>query len=329
MNRKVLGAIARMGQEAKGNTGDEVLENAGCGYTVNIEPLYTKAGRPIRSKFCRVFRTDNDDTLGVVGKSYVPVQNITCVDIIHQLVNEHELDYHMVGTVGHGEEFFISAKLPEHLTIKGWDDIEQYIYIFNSHDGSGAFRCVIANKIIGCQNMYGMMLSDYKRANVNPKSLGIRHSAKFEDRLVDLLEMIKIGSRLNKEWVNDAEQLMQVEMEMADRIEFYLDTFGIKQNEELVSATNPYGLTTRGNNTVDVLLEIEKDPTNNYGSEDNAFKCFNTITYYLDHHWTYDRKGEKQNDKRVESAMFGSGARMKGKAWNNLVNKHLENGMVQ
>ena len=39
-----------------------------------------------------------------------------------------------------------------------------HIYIFNTHDGSGAFRCVIANKIIGCENMYGMMLSDYKRA---------------------------------------------------------------------------------------------------------------------------------------------------------------------
>ena len=102
-----------MGQTAIGNTGDEVLENAGVVIPVDIEPLYTKKGRAIRSKFRRVFRTDNDDTLGVVSKSYLPVQNITCVDIIHQLVNEHELDWYMVGTVGHGEEFFISAKLPE------------------------------------------------------------------------------------------------------------------------------------------------------------------------------------------------------------------------
>ena len=57
--------------------------------------------------------------------------------------------------------------------------------------------------------------------------------------------------------------------------------------------------------------------------KDNCFKAFNTVTYYLDHQWTYDCKGEKQNDKRVESAMFGSGARMKAKAWNNLVTNHF------
>ena len=69
--------------------------------------------------------------------------------------------------------------------------------------------------------------------------------------------MIKIGDKLNDEWVDNAEQLMQVEMKMADSNRLPRYTFGIKQNEELVSATNPYGLITRGNNTIDVLLEIE------------------------------------------------------------------------
>jgi len=326
--RQVLGAISRMGQEAIGTNAEEVLDNAKCLYEVDIEPIYTKTGKAIRSKFCRVFRKDNDDTLGVVSKSYRPVQNMTAVQVIEQLVDMQELDWHRVGMVGHGEKFFISAKLPETLQVKGWDSLEQYIYIFNTHDGSGGFRVILSNMVIGCQNQYQSMLADYQRAGIDHKKMTLRHSHKFEDRLADLVELIQIGSRLNHQWVEDAEGLMEVEIEMADRIEFYLDTFGIKQNEKLVSATNPYGLTTRGNNTVDVLLEIEKHPTNNHGTDDNAFKMFNTITYYLDHHWTFDRKGEKQNDKRVESAIIGSGARMKSKAWNNLVTTHL-NGMVQ
>ncbi len=42
---------------------------------------------------------------------------------------------------------------------------------------------------------------------------------------------------------------------------------------------------------------------------------FNTVTEYLDTKWVYDRKGEKVNEKRVESSLLGTGMRMKDKAW--------------
>jgi hypothetical protein len=42
---------------------------------------------------------------------------------------------------------------------------------------------------------------------------------------------------------------------------------------------------------------------------------FNAFTEYLDTKWVYDRKGEKVNQKRVESALLGTGMRMKDRAW--------------
>jgi len=109
-----------------------------------------------------------------------------------------------------------------------------------------------------------------------------------------------------------------------DRVQFYLDTFGIKQNDELKNENNRLGLTTRGQNTLDKLLEIEAHPTNNHnGNGGTAFAAFNTASFYVDHEWTYDRKGEKSNDKRVESAIIGTGSRMKAKAWESLVGEYL------
>jgi phage/plasmid-like protein (TIGR03299 family) len=323
--RNMMGAIARFGKEAIGTTAEEVLHNAGLDFEVKIEPLYTSSGKVVRSKFNRVFRTDNDDTLGVVGKTYVPMQNDRLLEIANEVVAKGDIDWHRIGMVGAGEKLFASFKLPEGFTIAGWDDIDQYIYLCNTHDGSGGIRVIPSNLVIGCSNQYSHLLASIKRAGIDPKLLSIRHSGKQEDRVADLVAALRVVDQLNQQFVLDAQELIQVEMSQDDRVSFYLDTFGIKQNEELVEAgTNPLGLTTRGNNTLDKLLEIEAHPTNNHnGNGGSAFAAFNTATYYLDHEWTFDRAGEKSNDKRVESAIMGTGARMKSKAWESLVGEYL------
>ena len=88
----MMGAIARFGKEAQGTTAEEVLQNAGLNFDVAIEPLYTSKGKPIRSKFNRVFRTDNDTTLGVVGKTYVPMQNNRLLGIANELVGRGKIN---------------------------------------------------------------------------------------------------------------------------------------------------------------------------------------------------------------------------------------------
>jgi len=322
--RSMMGAIARFGNEAQGTTAEEVLANAGLNFDVAIEPLYTSKGKPIRSKFNRVFRQDNDMTLGVVGKTYVPMQNERLLGIATDLVKNGDIDWDRIGMVGEGEKLFASFKLREGFTIQGWDDLNQYIYLTNTHDGSGGIRVIPSNVIIGCSNQFSHLMAGIKRLGIDPKKLTIRHSSKQEDRVAELVEALKVVDMLNEQFVLDAQELVNIEMTQDDRVSFYLDTFGIKQNEELIDGGNPLGLTTRGNNTLEKLLEVEAHPTNNHnGNGNSAFAAFNTATYYLDHHWTFDRAGEKSNDKRVESAIMGTGARMKSKAWEALVGDYL------
>jgi len=322
--RNMMGAIARFGNEAIGTTAEEVLHNAKLDFDVKIEPLYTSKGKVIRSKFNRIFRTDNDATLGVVGKTYVPMQNSRLLEIADELVTSGAIDWDRIGMVGAGEKLFASFKLPEGFTIAGWDDVDQYIYLCNTHDGSGGIRVIPSNMIIGCSNQYSHLLAGIKRAGIDPKSLSIRHSGKQEERVADLVRALRVVDRLNERFVLDAQELLQVQMTQNERDTFYLDTFGIKVNEELIDGGNPLGLTTRGNNTLEILHELEASPTNNHhGNGGTAFATFNVATEYVDHAWTYDRKGEKSNDKRVESAIMGSGARMKSKAWEALVGEYL------
>ena len=82
-----------MGQQAQGTTTDEVLRNAGLDFEVGREPLYTAAGREVRSKFQRIKRMDNDVTLGVVGRTYHPMQNRDLLGIADRLVNKEQISW--------------------------------------------------------------------------------------------------------------------------------------------------------------------------------------------------------------------------------------------
>lgn len=323
-NRNMMSAIARFGTDAIGKTAEEVLQNAGLNFVVEKQPLYTKTGKTISSKFNRIARTDTDDTLGVVGRTYVPMQNQRLLGIADELVTRGVIDWDKVGMVGKGEKLFASFKLPEGFTIGDSDEIDQYIYLTNTHDGSGGIRVIPANFRIACSNQFSMMQANMQRLGINAKSLTIRHSARQEERVADLVAALNVVDMLNQQFVVDAEKLLTVEMSMDERIEFYMDTFSLKTEKELVDKVeNPRGLTTRGKNTLTRLLELETAPTNNVdGMGGSAWAAFNTATEYIDHAWTYDRKGEKSNDKRVESAIIGTGARVKSKAWEALVNTY-------
>ena len=85
---RMIAAYMTMGQKARGDTTAEVLANAGMDFGVKTEPLYTAQGREVRSKFKRVARTDNDHTLGVVGKTYNPLQNEELLAMADTLVGE-------------------------------------------------------------------------------------------------------------------------------------------------------------------------------------------------------------------------------------------------
>ncbi len=124
----MIASYMLMGQEAKGENTDEVLRNAGLDFTVSREPLYTAAGREVRSKFQRIKRDDNDATLGVVGRTYHPMQNRDLLGIADRLVNKEQISWDRIGMVGMGEKLYASFTLPDSYRIDHWDDLDQYIY---------------------------------------------------------------------------------------------------------------------------------------------------------------------------------------------------------
>tara|TARA_A100001201_G_scaffold42032_1_gene42929 strand:+ start:243 stop:1232 length:990 start_codon:yes stop_codon:yes gene_type:complete len=319
-SRNLLPSYALLGQEAKGTTAEEVLANAGLDFEVKKAPsgYRNHEGDFIPHKGHSItYRADTGAALGSVGSTYKVYQNIDALKVFDRLVGEGKVEYDRIGMIDGGRKMFASMKMPEGFTVAGWDDIDQYLYMVTSHDGSTGVRYIPANVRLGCTNQFAYLDSMLRQAGINPRVLSSRHSRHIESRIGDAINALNVVDVLNEQFANTAGELMQVELDVAGRTEFYIDAMGLKTDEKLIDKVeNPFGLTTRGNNTLTRLQELEDTALGfDDGDINSAWGAFNVVTEYLDHQWVYDRKGEKVNQKRVESALLGTGARQKDNAW--------------
>jgi len=319
-SRNLLPSYALLGQEAKGTTAEEVLANAGLDFEVKKAPsgYRNHEGDFIPHKGHSItYRADTGAALGSVGSTYKVYQNIDALRVFDRLVGEGRVEYDRIGMIDGGRKMFASMKMPEGFTVAGWDDIDQYLYMVTSHDGSTGVRYIPANVRLGCTNQFAYLDSMLRQAGINPRVLSSRHSRHIDDRINEAINALNVVDVLNEQFANTAGELMQVELDVAGRTEFYIDAMGLKTDEKLIDKVeNPYGLTTRGNNTLTRLQELEDTALGfDDGDINSAWGAFNVVTEYLDHQWVYDRKGEKVNQKRVESALLGTGMRQKDNAW--------------
>ena len=316
----MLPSYALLGQEAQGTTAKEVLANAGLDFEVRKAPSGYQNHKDdfIPHKGHSItYRTDTGAALGSVGSTYQVYQNHDALQVFDRLVGEGKVEYDRIGMIDGGRKMFASMKMPEGFTVAGWDDIDQYLYMVTSHDGSTGVRYIPANVRIGCTNQFAYLESMLRSAGLNPRVLSSRHSRHINTRIDQAVAALNVVDVLNEQFAHKAGELMQIELEFADRTEYYIEAMGLKTDEKLVDKVdNPYGLTTRGNNTLDRLYDLEDAETNTtHGMAGTAWAAFNVVTEYLDHQWVYDRKGEKVNQKRVESALLGTGMRTKDRAW--------------
>src|SRR3954452_25333111 len=118
---------------------DAALDAAGLTWTVAKEPLCRADGRPVAGHHATV-RVDTDQVLGVVSDDYVVVQNHDCFAFLANLLGS-ELVFETAGSLWGGKQVFITAELPEHVTVGG-DAVRPYVVLSAWHTGTGAIRAM-------------------------------------------------------------------------------------------------------------------------------------------------------------------------------------------
>jgi len=315
-------AWGSFGSDAEGETAEEVCKNAGLDFTANLEPLYDKRGTMLTAKQRGVFRDDTNECLGVVGKNYHVKQHQDVADLAHRMTGTGLLEWNKVGVVGNGAKAWFNLALPDEVVINGNEPIQNYMTLMNSHDGSSGIRVIPQTLRMNCGNQYNMMLRDAKAKN---GLFVVRHTSRMDEMIDQMIAAIGMTNVMMDNWALQAQDMMSVEMDIGDRVQFYLDHLPIQQQEDRLKGgkkydpNNPHGLAKRGENILNSVLNLETAEQNQVGDMDGTlWQAVNVISDYIDHEWVTTKDG-KVNERRAESAIVGTGQRIKGRAWSDAV----------
>lgn len=274
----------------------EAITAAKLDWYVTKEKLYCLGARVVEDKFATV-RSDTKECLGVVGSVYQPLQNKHAFKFFDDVVGEAGAFYETAGCLGKGERIWLLAKLPDSINVRG-DISDKYLLLTNSHDGTRSVEVLFTPIRVVCQNTLNVAL------NGGNNIARIRHCAQTGDKIKYVRDTVGIIQRNFTEFEQVA-NMLSAKMMTKELLNTYL-TKTLKTDEQQEKK-----LSTRTSNIIEEISALFEHGRGNdkVGIKHTAWAAFNAVTEYVD----YSRN--VKSDTHDESLLFGSGARLKGRAW--------------
>lgn len=255
-------------------------------------------------------RTDNNDTLGIVGKGYGVVQNRKAFDFMDFIkeASGSEPIIESFGALGYGERMFITATLGEDCYLNPNDAIKNYVVFTNSHDGTGGVMAFFTPIRVICQNTLNMAIKGCSN------KVTFKHTSKVEERLDWTIERKRrIAAELFSKSVKFSEKFMERMLGLkeqtvtADYTRDFIGkmcltapTFELWKKANF-NADRVEEISTR---TKNIMAALSDSIDNGVGQEFNRGTkvwLLNGVTTYLQ-----NEKNWKSQEDKFNAMMFGS-----------------------
>lgn len=158
-------------------TAEEALMNSGLNYDVKKEQLYRLDIEPTAVNAFATINCENNEILGYVGNAYEVIQNRDAFRFFDKFVGEGVAIYESAGALGLGEKMWLLAKLPTSFEPIAGDKVDQYVLLYNTHDGSLKCSAMFTPIRVVCQNTLNLALRD------NTNIVEIKHTSGARERL--------------------------------------------------------------------------------------------------------------------------------------------------
>lgn len=285
-------------------TAAEALEASNLDWKVEKHPIFYR--RPDTEEMVEVegknaiVRMDTYQALGVVGKRYHPLQNGEALSLFDAIVGEKLAVYHTIGALGKGEKIWLLAKLPGSVWITPEDNIDKYVMLTNSHDGSSAIQITVTPIRVVCQNTLNIALE-----STTDRMSKVRHTmnlGKGIEEIRDQLGMVNRYYRLFQE----AGQFLVAKQATTNLIEEVFSNLGLSKDKASES-------TRTKNIRNDILERFEKGMGNDLPTIKGSIWAFiNGLSEHVDY-------GRGSDRGRTKSILFGSGLNMKQRAFDKVL----------
>ncbi len=281
-------------------TAAEAIQAAGLDWAVEKRPVFV-GGTPDPSSqpqhapipdWSAVVRQDSGGVLGVVGRTWKPLQNRDAFAFFDPFIRAKAAQYHTAGSLKGGRYVWVLAKLAgDPIQVAKGDEVLRYLLLSNSHDGKAAINVRFTPVRVVCWNTLSMAESD----DASP-FLRIRHKGNVRDTLERVQQVVDVTNRTFEATI---QQYRFLAARKVDNIERYvLRVLGV--------APDPDQPPPRALEPIAQLFQHGR------GQENRAIRgtywaAYNAITEWVDH--------ERGRDgTRLLAAWYGEGRRVKQRA---------------
>jgi phage/plasmid-like protein (TIGR03299 family) len=273
-----------------------VCAKAGLDWKAELVPLVT-ADTQAKVENKAVRRTTDGRILGVVGARYTVLQNQDAFQWFTPFLEAKEAALHTAGSLRQGSRIWVLAKLNrDPLVIASGDEIEKYLLLSHSHDGSLAVRVGFTPVRVVCSNTLAMAHS--RDAS---KLIRLKHTKDIHENLATIRETMDLANQQFEATADQYRLLARKSINQADLSRYVKTVLGVKHDQEPG---------TRMRNTIaEVVALAEAGKGNNLPSVSGTYwSAYNGVTEWL----SFERGRNQEN--RLNSLWFGDGAAMNNHA---------------
>ena len=252
----------------------QVLEATGLNWTVNKKELVSVDG--LNTESFGMFRNDNNQWLGTVGKRYEPYQNHKLVSNMVDITSAVDLDVTRGGVLAKGKKVFLQAKLPD--DVVGNSGIKRWLTTTNSHDGTSAITLGYSNMVVACSNSFHAASKGSNR---------FRHTINADSNIQDNVKQIQFTLANEMQLIETfkAMQATTIKDEAVDRTVRSLFGIGLDTMQDDIS--------TRKRNQVETFSDNLVTEINTHGK--TMWSLFNAVTRYTNHEIAPQEEDAKNN----------------------------------
>lgn len=249
-----------------------------------------------------IIRLDTKELVGVVGIDFCTVQPLQAFQFTDTLAENNSAHYISAGLLNNSRMFILMSVPQAGFEVTDGDRHDVYVMFAQGFDGSMALITKLTETRVECQNTMMMALSDGKYA------LKIKHTKNAQARLESAQKLIS-GVTQDAKSIEEKLKTLAKRPLKREGITSILDRL-FPANVEAKSNTRIENI------RADVLTLFEKNDGNKFPEQrGTAYNLLNAVTQYVDHERSSKSNGHTVEYKRSESAMFGSGDKLKAEAF--------------
>ncbi len=278
-------------------TAEEAIIHAGLNFTVDKTANFCKIGDNLIQTpgAFSTYRTDNNVILGdKLGNVYQVVQNRDAFKFFDAIVGESEAVYETAGCLGQGETIFISAKMPSYIRV-GKDDVEKYLLLTMSHDGSGAITAMFSPVRTCCQNTLNAAL------NGKGHRITIRHTRNAERNLMEAHKLLGITNLLSLELEQIFTNMFKVKID-DKMLKSYIEQVFLPSDKLLEIRAGKLELTKNQSKIIESVTDyyFTGPGQDTEMTKGNMWGAYNAVTGYFSNVKEY-----KSEEKKMKNSILG------------------------